>query len=392
MKIQSVLDKSFLRGVINGRSITLLLDTGAWFTEFDRSLITQLEDVFKAKEVNFRSIASLYSCNEATKFLLTHTNCPPVELIGYVILHLKNLFKIDAIIGRKDLPKILKPETLDSSGRAFFETIYGRVYYSEETIAYTTEGGISWRAVKTINLVHRSLSCTDLDTTAGLLTQGWKVDFDGDNKQYFENQHNSEEWSWEAPRTATAKLKHSFETAMKRSESTGNLFGCTSMSQSALVIRIHCTTNVCTILGRNCYDDSTLKIYLDTGSNSTFISRSRTPPKTIFTVPYTLRMQGLKKTVSTNKMVKLTLTHRHSPPVEVFAYVVNKLPDVDILLGRNDIAQILKPEALDNGRAYLDTIYGRVYYSDKLFSKNYNLYFHKLHFGKQLKATVTRTF
>ncbi|KAH9387577.1 hypothetical protein TYRP_008767 [Tyrophagus putrescentiae] len=375
-----------------------------------------------------------------------------VEIIGYVKPQLKNFYKIDIIIGRKDFPKILKPETLDENGRAFFETIYGRVYYSEETITQE-EGVISWRAVTTGN-VRRALSCTDLDTKADLLPKNWKVYFDGNYNAYYRNQLDYKEWTRETPRTATAQLRESFKTAMKRSESTGNLFGCTSWSQSALVIRIHSTTNDCSILGRSCYDDRTLKIYFDTGRPDTFISRSRTPPKTIFKVPNALRMEDHKKTYSTNEMVKLTLTHRHFPPVEVLAYVINKLPDVDILLGQkdiakvlkpetldssngrayldtiygrvyyssglsfrnknynryyfnlgkiqpiytavlrdicfgpDDIAQILKPEALDNGRAYLNTIYGRVYYSDKLFSKNYNLYYQQLHFGKPFEKTT----
>ncbi len=387
MKIQSVLGESLLRGVINGRPITLLLDTGAWYSEFDRSLITQPEDVFKVEKIRLHLIGGVSLCNEMTKCLLTHESSLPVMIPGYVS-ELKTVDGLDAIIGRKDLPKILKPETLDRNGRAFFETIYGRVYYSEKTDALTKEGGISWRAFKTRNLVRRSLSCTNLDTTADLLPQGWKVVFGGNNKPYFENQHNSEEWSWEAPRTATAQLKHSFERAIKRSESTGNLFGCTSRSQSALVIRIHCTTNDCTILGRSCYDDRTLKIFLDTGSYSTFISRSRTPPKTIFKVPKTLRIQRSEKIVSTNEVTKLILTHQCSPPVEVFAYVLDELPFKDILFGRDDIAQILKPEALDNGRAYLDTIYGRVFYSDERPIENYYLYYHKLHFEKQINKTA----
>lgn len=388
---------SCLQAVSNGRPITILLDTGAWHTVFDRSLITRPkegEDVFKVKETHYSRciIGGVSSSNLATKCLLTHSSSSSgghhhlpaasscVELTGYVDDQRKSVYKVDARIGRKDLPKILKPEALDGNGRAFFDTIYGPVYYSSKINSWTgPRATINWKAGNRFcsRTVRRSLSCTDLDTVADLLPESWMVAFDNDNRNvYYRNRLVLKEWSWEAPRrTLQLKEEESFKASamMKRSESTGNLFVCTSRSHQsgALVIRVHCTTNQCTIWGRSCHDGSMLKIVLHTGSSFTFISRSRTPPSAIFTVPDIYTMKGPVKSVSTNEVTRVILAHRYTQPVQVFAYVLDEhhLPEMDILLGRDYIAQILKPEALDsNGhRAYLDTIYGRVYLSYHLW-------------------------
>lgn len=112
-----------------------------------------------------------------------------------------------------------------------------------------------------------------------------------------------------------------------------------------------------------------ISILLDTGSDLTLIQRRLVDdPRNIFRGAKQF-VSGLVGTESIDEMCQVLLAGEGVQPIGLFGYLMNELPDVDIIVGRCEMPLLLKPEALDEGRLYYDTVFGRVYMFDRAEEK-----------------------
>lgn len=105
---QSFVDNSpYLRATIHGRSVRILLDTGS-----DRNLIARYllrpQDVFLGQGVNMMGIGGIEPCDKVARFYLASEGVAPIGFYGYVLNQLPNT---DVIIGRFDVPVLLKKDS-----------------------------------------------------------------------------------------------------------------------------------------------------------------------------------------------------------------------------------------------------------------------------------------
>lgn len=178
------------------------------------------------------------------------------------------------------------------------------------------------------------------------LPDGWKIRYTSTGRPYFYNRA-LKKTTWKDPRMSEV------DEMLHRS--------VTKLFAQKLVVKIDSISKT-RYLHAN-VNGSPISILLDTGARSALISRSLTHPQNVFKVKKVL-LKGAGGVSTTDKMVKILLTHEQTSSIEIFAYVVDKLLTTEIILGQIDIPKIMNFETLNNGNAYLDTIYGQVFYPD----------------------------
>ncbi len=361
VKIDSISKTHYLYANVNGSPTSILLDTGSRRTVISRSL-TQPQNVFKIKKILFNGFEEAFKIDEMVKILLIHEKSSPIEISAYVV---DNLPAVQILLGQIDIPKIMKFEALDN-GNAYLDTIYGRVYYFSWKVTCKTSDDQTTVSNdrKVTKFRVRTKSCNDIDSVRFLVNPSFH--YKSTNKLYSTNLRNN---------TLTNKeLRKRIDDKKTMQNSAKNMPENPS-HQSAVEVTVKSVSNKCNLNAS--INGNPISILLDTGSDITLIRRSLVLPENVLKIPHTMEVVCVIGKLKCNEMVKISLTYEHLSS-EVFAFVID-FPGYELIIGRNDIPKILKPESLDNGRAYIDTIYGRSYFSDtnpyKFFCHYYFYYF-----------------
>ncbi|KAH9409353.1 hypothetical protein TYRP_010356 [Tyrophagus putrescentiae] len=108
-----------------------------------------------------------------------------------------------------------------------------------------------------------------------------------------------------------------------------------------------------------------IRILLDSGADVSLIERRLVPDTRQIFRGAAHQVMGIGGASSLSEMCRVKFAGNGVAPIGLPLYVQDNLPDVDIIVGRFEIPLLLKSDALDEGRLYYDTLFGRVYMSDR---------------------------
>ena len=117
--------RPFFTAIMNGRRIKILLDTGSDRTLVRRCLLNS-QEVIQGETIIIDGVGGLEPTNEVAKFYIASEGVVPIGFYGYVMNRLPG--DVDIVIGKDDIPLLLKPEALIEN-KAYFDTVFGRVKY-----------------------------------------------------------------------------------------------------------------------------------------------------------------------------------------------------------------------------------------------------------------------